>query len=514
MPTLVLPPESPPSHKTYSVQRYSIAEFLALELADGFIRTYQRQYHAKKQALRPNTKHNLSNRLIRMKTTYLFVFLFAIFQHGMSQNYIFFLHNKFTEEHHADEKHPAYGKAQYNEIIREFERENFILITEKRPKNTVVKEYAKKVAGQIDSLLQSGIKPNQITVIGLSKGGYIAQYVSTLLANPNINFVFIGSYQETDLKQLSDISYCGNILTIYEKTDILGVSAVNRTKNSKFKISRFDEIELNTNLKHGFLFQPLKEWIYPSMMWANQNYKALNRFKKDYQISLQSKVYLDTLTLYDTTRLRKIPVAYYSKKNYKKSKKQQIVIFSHGYGQNKGGDYLAYSYLTEYLASQNLFVASIQHELPTDSLLPSTGIPQIVRRPCWERGADNILFVINELKKSYPNLNFAKITLIGHSNGGDMTALFPQKYPQIVNKIITLDNRRMALPKATNLRVYSLRSTDQLADEGVLPNEKEKKEFKMRLIKLPNTTHDQMDDNANEKQRAEIRSYILKFIQE
>ncbi len=37
LPTLVLPPESPPSHKTYSVQRYSIAEFLALELADGFL---------------------------------------------------------------------------------------------------------------------------------------------------------------------------------------------------------------------------------------------------------------------------------------------------------------------------------------------------------------------------------------------------------------------------------------------------------------------------------------------
>jgi len=28
-----------------------------------------------------------------------------------------------------------------------------------------------------------------------------------------------------------------------------------------------------------------------------------------------------------------------------------------------------------------------------------------------------------------------------------MTALNPQKYPKIVHKIVTLDNRRMALPR-------------------------------------------------------------------
>jgi predicted dienelactone hydrolase len=82
---------------------------------------------------------------------------------------------------------------------------------------------------------------------------------------------------------------------------------------------------------------------------------------------------------------------------------KKLSLFSHGYGQNKGGDYLAYSYLSEVLASKGFFVVSIQHELATDSLLPLTGNPQIVRRPFWERGAENILFVINELKRTNPN---------------------------------------------------------------------------------------------------------------
>ncbi|MBP1615175.1 MAG: alpha/beta hydrolase [Bacteroidetes bacterium] len=223
-------------------------------------------------------------------------------------------------------------------------------------------------------------------------------------------------------------------------------------------------------------------------------------------------VSLDTLKLYDKARQREIPIAIYKPKTDKKMKKQKIVIFSHGYGQNKGGDYLAYSYLTEFLASKGFFIASIQHELPTDSLLPLTGIPQIVRMPFWERGADNILFVIHELKKTNPNLDYNQITLIGHSNGGDMTALFPQKYPDIVRKIITLDNRRMALPKTKKTKIYSLRSSDQPADEGVLPSAEEIGKFGIKIIKLPNTIHNEMDDNANERQRKEIQNYVLTFL--
>ena len=220
---------------------------------------------------------------------------------------------------------------------------------------------------------------------------------------------------------------------------------------------------------------------------------------------------LDTLKLYDQSRQREIPIAVY-KPTSKVFGKQKIIIFSHGYGQNKGGDYLAYTYLTEYLAAKGFFVVSIQHELATDILLPLTGNPQIVRRPFWERGADNILFVINELKKTNPDLDFKHITLIGHSNGGDMTALFPQKYPNVVEKIITLDNRRMALPKSKKVKVYSLRSSDQPADEGVLPTEKETKKYKMKIVKLTDTTHNEMDDNANDEQRKEIQEYIVTFI--
>lgn len=220
----------------------------------------------------------------------------------------------------------------------------------------------------------------------------------------------------------------------------------------------------------------------------------------------------DTLKWYDQARKREIPMAIYQSKTVKKTPKQRLVIFSHGYGQNRGGDYLMYSYLTEFLASKGFFVVSIQHELATDSLIPSTGKPQIVLRPFWERGADNILFVIHQLRKTHPELDYHQITLIGHSNGGDMTALFPQKYPNIVHKIITLDNRRMALPRTAKPQVYSLRSSDQPADEGVLPTEEERKKIGARIITLANTKHNDMDDDATDEQRKEIQNYLLSFL--
>ncbi len=229
-----------------------------------------------------------------------------------------------------------------------------------------------------------------------------------------------------------------------------------------------------------------------------------------------STVKLDSITLFDSTRNRPIPVAFYHQKtdNKQQSVRQKIVIFSHGYGANKGGDNLTYSYITEKLASEGYFVASIQHELPTDDLIPLTGVPQVVRRPFWERGVVNILFVLNALKKSQPTLDFEHCVLMGHSNGGDMTALFAEKFPLLVDKIITLDNRRMALPRTRKPRVYSIRSSDQPADEGVLPTDDEQKKYSITIVKLPNTMHNNMGNSANTAQRKEINDYIARFLQE
>lgn len=237
-----------------------------------------------------------------------------------------------------------------------------------------------------------------------------------------------------------------------------------------------------------------------------------NNKKSNSQISNNNyAVKLDSIELFDKSRNRKIPVAVFQPKSDKKINNQQVVIFSHGYGENKGGDNMIYSYLTESLASKGYFVISIQHELPTDDLLPMDGVLKVTRKPNWERGTDNILYVLNEFKTIKPELDFKHLTLIGHSNGGDMTALFAVKYPKLVDKIITMDNRRMSLPRVNHPRIYTLRSKNYAADEGVIPSEQEQKKYGMTVQFTP-INHSDMDNDATPEERKIIMTNIEKYL--
>lgn len=223
------------------------------------------------------------------------------------------------------------------------------------------------------------------------------------------------------------------------------------------------------------------------------------------------EVKIDTLQWYDDSRGRDVPIAIYQPIGSATTRLVPIIV-NHGYGANKGGDYMAYSGLAKGLAQNGYFVVSIQHELLTDSLMPLIGDIKVVRRPFWERGADNIYFVIKEMKRKYPELIYKELAILGHSNGGDMCALFSLKYPMEVSRIITLDNRRVALPRTINPKVYSLRSSDQPADEGVLPTMEEQKKFGIQIVKLPATIHNDMDDSGTAAQQKEILDYVLKFM--
>lgn len=226
----------------------------------------------------------------------------------------------------------------------------------------------------------------------------------------------------------------------------------------------------------------------------------------------QNAVQVANLNLFDQKRNRSVPVVCYSPVldlEKFKGKKLKFAIISHGYGMKN----TEYSFIAETLIAHGYFVASVQHELPTDEPLPTTGKPSVVRRPNWERGVQNILFIVEELKKTRPELDFKNLLLVGHSNGGDTTMLFAEKYPNKARKIITLDNRRMIIPRVRKPQILSIRSSDQVADEGVLPTAEEQKKFKIKIVKLANTVHNEMWDGATTGQKREISEIISSFLE-
>lgn len=220
-----------------------------------------------------------------------------------------------------------------------------------------------------------------------------------------------------------------------------------------------------------------------------------------------------TTCLFDISRNKVIPIAVYQPQ--KVNSKTKVIIFSHGYDGNKNSkSNQTYSYLTRFLSQKGFYVISIQHELSDDPLLAMEGDLMQTRMPNWERGTDNILFTIQEFKNLKPQLNWSELILMGHSNGGDMTMLFATKYPQLISKAISMDHRRMIMPRTLKPRLYTLRGCDYEADAGVLPTGQEQEQFRMKVVKLDGVTHSNMGENGTAEQHDLINQHICKFLME
>jgi predicted dienelactone hydrolase len=216
----------------------------------------------------------------------------------------------------------------------------------------------------------------------------------------------------------------------------------------------------------------------------------------------------DTARVLDAARHRPIPLVIYTPANVAARPKHKVALLNHGYG----GTNADYSFVAKNLVVHGYYVVSLQHELPGDAPLPTTGPPAVVRRPHWERGVQNMRFVLQELQRTQPALDYRHLLLMGHSNGGDMVMLFAQQYPRLVERVISFDNRRMPLPRAHRPRVLSLRSSDQPADAGVLPTPAEQAKFKTTIVPLPATLHNDMWDGATTAQQQEMNTLISDFL--
>ncbi len=234
----------------------------------------------------------------------------------------------------------------------------------------------------------------------------------------------------------------------------------------------------------------------------------------DYE-TVSTEIQIEKHEAFDSIRNRLIPYALYSPKSDENSVDSiRLVIFSHGYGSNYSRNYLNYSYLTKRLARAGFWTLSIQHELLGDPLIPKEGIMQVVRMPFWIRGEENILFVLNDFKKKYPDLKISSIDLIGHSNGGDMSVLTAKDHPELIRKVITLDHLRMPIPSISRPQFSSLRSIDKTADSTVIPSKEICSEYGIKIIQLKRITHNEMNDEGSRKQKKQINQYIQKILED
>jgi hypothetical protein len=205
--------------------------------------------------------------------TFLAAYAFPAFLDPAS-HYMFYLHGQIIEDEGIPAISPEFGEYEYEAILNKLASHDFVVISELRPINTDALEYAEKVVGQINQLLDAGVPAQSITVVGASKGASIAIFVSYLLENTKTNFVLLGTCHPDMVENLvqNQISLYGNVLAIYDSTDLeYSGSCADLFAYSESKgIGQHDEIVLHVGTGHGILYKPLDEWVLPSVQWAKQ----------------------------------------------------------------------------------------------------------------------------------------------------------------------------------------------------------------------------------------------------
>jgi hypothetical protein len=224
----------------------------------------------------------------------------------------------------------------------------------------------------------------------------------------------------------------------------------------------------------------------------------------------------ETLNLFDAKRNRPVAVDLAVRRDYEIKAdagywKLPVAIISHGNTVKN----TEYSFLANVFAARGYLVASIQHDLPTDApLMTKEGSLYVGRLKVYERGEANILFAIGELKKIQPNADYDHLTMVGHSNGGDISMFFAQQHPELVRRVVTLDNLRV--PFVTDdkaLKILSFRSHDPhfQTDPGVLPTDKGARETGIDIVKTE-AQHTDMSDRGPDRVKESIQNSLDKFL--
>jgi hypothetical protein len=234
-----------------------------------------------------------------------------------------------------------------------------------------------------------------------------------------------------------------------------------------------------------------------------------------YFIASKFAIRHETLNMFDAARQRPITVDLAVRRDYETKAnlglwKLPLAIISNG-NTVKATEY---SFLANVLAARGYLVASIQQDLPSDPpLMTKVGEPYVGRREVYIRCEANILYVLGELKKLDDNVDFDRITLVGHSNGGDVSMYVAHQHPELVSKVITLDNLRVPFVLSGHLKILSFRSDDPnfVTDPGVLPTPEQ---ARLRGIDIVNTgaQHTELSDRGPDSVKAKIQATLDRFL--
>ncbi len=190
--------------------------------------------------------------------------------------------------------------------------------------------------------------------------------------------------------------------------------------------------------------------------------------------------------------------------------KLPVAILNHG----NTVKFTEYSFLANVFAARGYIAISIQHDLPTDApLVTNVGELYVGRLPQYQRSIANIRFAIDQMRKVQPNADYEHLTMVGHSNGGDISMYFAKLYPDQIKKVVTLDNLRVPFMTDGRFKILSFRSKDPVfkPDPGVIPTDDVCAKAGITVVRT-SFQHNDMRDTGPDEAKASIQDMLDKFL--
>jgi hypothetical protein len=189
-----------------------------------------------------------------------------------------------------------------------------------------------------------------------------------------------------------------------------------------------------------------------------------------------------------------------------------VAIINHG----NTVKHTEYSFLANVFAMRGYLSISPQHDLPTDPpMVTKVGELYVGRLPQIQRGVANIHFAIEEMKKVQPHADYTRVTMVGHSMGGDISMYFAKEYPDEIKKVVTLDNLRVPFLTEGKFKILSFRSKDTQfkPDPGVVPDTEECEKAGITVVNT-GFQHNDMRDTGPDVAKSSIETMLNKFLED
>jgi hypothetical protein len=185
------------------------------------------------------------------------------------ERYVIYSHGLIVEGEDPMPVSPEFGVYDFPAVKNAlFADGDFNLIAQQRPKNTEFLPYVATLESWVIRLLEAGVPPSRITLVGFSRGSHLTAYASDRLKDRGINTALLASCIDGDIaKNGSPLMLGGHVLNIYETSDVAGSCEKLASRSELLSVK---EIAITTGRRHGAFFQPLPEWVEPLKVWIRE----------------------------------------------------------------------------------------------------------------------------------------------------------------------------------------------------------------------------------------------------